>query len=159
MPEVPHMDVCRLSSRWDISRRRMAYTRSLKPQSHQIVRFLDRTIGCDWTSATDRQCLQRSPATRPISTITNDWRISMARAIVGNRATSGSDQRPMYNQSCRPAIDRCLLRPIVRSNVASCERSYEHSCHLASRRTINRFTREPMVWSIVGCNDRSHDQS
>ena len=27
--------------------------------------------------------------------ITNDWRISMARAIGGNRATSGSDQRPM----------------------------------------------------------------
>ena len=29
---------------------------------------------------------------------TNDWRISMARAIEGNRATSGSDQRPMYDQ-------------------------------------------------------------
>ena len=31
--------------------------------------------------------------------ITNDWRILMARAIVGNRAASGSDQRPMYDQS------------------------------------------------------------
>ena len=30
---------------------------------------------------------------------TKDWIISMARAIVGNRATSGSDQRPMYDQS------------------------------------------------------------
>ena len=29
----------------------------------------------------------------------NDWRISMARAILGNRATSGSDQRSMYDQS------------------------------------------------------------
>ena len=114
--KYPIWTCARLSSSWDISRRRMAYTRSLKPQSHQIVRLLDRTSGWDWTSATDRQCLQRSPATRSISTVTNDWRISMARAIVGNRATSGSDQRPMYDQSCRPAIDRCILRPIVRSN-------------------------------------------
>ena len=30
---------------------------------------------------------------------TNDWRISMARVIVGNRATGGSDQRSMYDQS------------------------------------------------------------
>ena len=29
----------------------------------------------------------------------------MARAIVGNRATSPSDQRPMYDQSWRPATD------------------------------------------------------
>ena len=40
---------------------------------------------------------------RPISkrgrAITNDWRISMAGAIAGHRATSGSDQRPMYDQS------------------------------------------------------------
>ena len=31
--------------------------------------------------------------------MTNDWRISMARAIVGNRATWGSDQRPMHDHS------------------------------------------------------------
>ena len=39
----------------------LTYTRSLKPQSHRIVRFLDRLIGCDWTSATDRHCLLGYP--------------------------------------------------------------------------------------------------
>ena len=75
--------------------------RCLKPRSHGIVRFLDRTIGCDWAKVRpignicyDLQ--QRLPRGR---SITNDWRISMARAIVGNRATNGSDQRPMYDQS------------------------------------------------------------
>ena len=65
----------------------------------------------DWLrlgqGATDQQCLLRSPAAanipRSISTrgraIMNDWRISVVRAIVGNHATSGSDQRPMYDQS------------------------------------------------------------
>ena len=38
--------------------------------------------------------IPRSISTRGRA-ITNDWRISMARAIVGNRATSGSDKRPM----------------------------------------------------------------
>ena len=38
--------------------------------------------------------------------VTNDREISMARAIVGNRATSGSDQRPMYDQLLRPTTDR-----------------------------------------------------
>ena len=33
---------------------------SLKPQSHRIVRFCDRTIG---SATTDRQCLLRSPFT------------------------------------------------------------------------------------------------
>ena len=53
--------------------------------------------------------------------ITNNMKISMARAIVGNRATSGSDQRPMYDQLLRPTTDRtinrCILRPIVRALV------------------------------------------
>ena len=54
----------------------------------------DRTISrsYDWLrlgqGATDRQFMLRYPAAV-------DWRISIA----GNRATSGSDQRPMYDQS------------------------------------------------------------
>ena len=74
----------------------------IKPQSHRIVRFLDRTIGWDWAKVrplgnTCYDLQQRIP--RSISTcgraFTNDWRISMAK----NRATSGSDQRSMYDQS------------------------------------------------------------
>ena len=57
------------------------------------------------------------------------------------------------------SIDRYILRPIVRAIVASCDRSYEHSWHHVSERTINRGSRKPMVQSIVGLNDRSHDQS
>ena len=37
---------------------------TLKPQSHRIVRLLDRTIGCELANVrpvTDRQCLLRSP--------------------------------------------------------------------------------------------------
>ena len=79
---------------------------SVKPQSHRIVRFLDRTIfgSYGWLrlgqGVTDRQYfatisnsgrIPRSISTRGPA-ITNDWRISMARAIAGNRATSGSDQ-------------------------------------------------------------------
>ena len=36
----------------------------------------------------------------------------MARAIAGNRATSGSDQRPMYDQSSRPATDGTINRSL-----------------------------------------------
>ena len=77
---------------------------ALKPQSHRIVRFMDRTIGYDWAKVRpignffyDLQ--QPRSISTPGRAITNDWRISMARAIAGNRATSGSDQRPMYDQS------------------------------------------------------------
>ena len=34
----------------------------------------------------------------------------MGRAIVGNRATSGSDQRPMCDQLLRPTTDRTINR-------------------------------------------------
>ena len=76
----------------------------LKPQSHRIVRFLDRTIGptCDrsamFATISSSGRIPRSISTRERA-VTNDWRIAMARAIVGNRATSGSGQRPMYDQS------------------------------------------------------------
>ena len=34
----------------------------------------------------------------------------MARSIVGNRATSGSDQRSMYDQLLHPTTDRTINR-------------------------------------------------
>ena len=71
--------------------------------------------------------------------ITNDTKISMVRAIVGNRATSGSDQRP---------INRDGRRPMVGSIVASCGRVYDKLWHP----TVDRR-------SIVGCNDQTHDKS
>ena len=129
----------------------------------------DRTISgsYDWLrlghGATDRQCLLRSPATAgriPRSTsmrcraTMNDRRKLMATAIVGNRATiGGSDHRPMYDQSLRPATDAT-----TNMIVASSDRSYEHSWHRVTKRTINRGTRLPMVRPIVGCNNRSYDQ-
>ena len=73
------------------------------------------------------------------------------------------NDRCTINRVCRRpmvrSIDRCILRPIVRAIMASCDRSYEHSWHPVTECTINRGTRRQMVRSIVGCNDRSHDQS
>ena len=122
--------------------------------------------------------IRRSISTRGRA-ITNDWRISMARAIVGNRATSGGDQRPMYDQLLRSTTDRTInrdgRRPMVRSIVASCnrsceqswhpacDRSYEHSWHPVTERTTSRGTRRPInrgvqrsiARSIVASCDRS----
>ena len=88
----------------------------------------------------------------------------MTRAIVGNRATSGSDQRPMYGHSWRQATDgtinrslltatdrtsnRGILRPSVRSIVAQEDRWYDQSW---GQRSISR--------SIVASCDRSYKQS
>ena len=86
---------------------RIPLSASLKPQSHRIYDFwIVRLVAigprCD-QSAMFATISSSSRIPRSISTrgraFTNDWRISMARAIVGNRATSGSDQRPMYDQS------------------------------------------------------------
>ena len=55
--------------------------------------------------------MPRSISTRGRA-ITNDWRISMTRVIAGNRATSGSDQRLMYDQSRRPATDGTINRSL-----------------------------------------------
>ena len=86
--------------------------------------------------------------------ITNDTKISMARAIVGNRATSGSDQRPMYDQLLRPTTDRTInrdgRRPMVGSIVASCDRSYEHSWHPVAECTISCGTRRLIVDQSLG---------
>ena len=74
---------------------------------------------------------------------------------INDRCTINRDgRRPMVR-----SIDRCLLRPVVRAIVAYCDRSYEHSWYPGTERTINRGTRIPMVQSLIGCNDRSHDQS
>ena len=54
--------------------------------------------------------------------IINDWRRSIARSIVGNRATTGSDHRPIV-RSIYTFDDRGTLRPITWSIVACCDRS------------------------------------
>ena len=103
---------------------------------------------------------------RSISThgpvITNDCRISVARAIVGNRAISGSDQRPMYDQLLRPTTDRTINRG---------DRSYEQSRRPVTNGTTNRCILGPIVqafvascmWPIVlpllASYDRAYDQS
>ena len=107
--------------------------------------------------------------------ITNDWRISMAWAIAGNRATSGIDQRLMYDQSWRPATDgtinrslppspdrtsnRGILWPIKRALVISCDGAYDQSWHPKTDGTINRGTQRSIARSIVASCDRSYDQS
>ena len=112
------------------------YLAHLKPQSHRIVRFLDRTSGCDWAmvrpiGSVCYDLQQRSHTAIDLyawSRYHDDWRISKARSIVGNCATSGSDQRPMYDQWLRSTTDRTInrrvRRPIVRSIVTS-DRAYD----------------------------------
>ena len=81
---------------------------------------------------------------------------------INDRCTINRDgRRPMVR-----SIDRCLLRPIVRAIVASCDRSYEHSWHPVTERAINCCTRKPdctinhlVQRSIVASCDRSYDQS
>ena len=74
--------------------------------------------------------------------ITNDWRRLIARSIVGNRAISGGDHRP-----------------IVRSIIASDDRPHDQSWCRVIDRTINRDVRRPIVRSIVTSGDRSSDES
>ena len=89
----------------------------------------------------------------------------MARAIVVNRATSCSDQRPMndhswrtatdgtINRSLPPATDRTsnrgILWPSVRSIVAPEDRWYDQSWGATIDRMINRSIAQPIVRSIV----------
>ena len=98
----------------------------------------------------------------------------MARAIAGKRATSGSDQRSMYDQSSPPATDgtinrtlhpatdrtsnRGILRPIERALVVPEDRWYDQSWGATIDRTINRSMVRPIVRSIVATYDRSYDQ-
>ena len=92
--------------------------------------------------------------------ITNDWRRWMARSVVGNRATSGSDHRffrrsiiasddRSYDQSwCRVtdrSINRGVRRRVARTIVASCDRSHNQSWRAATDRTINRCVRREIA--------------
>ena len=125
------------------------YTRSIIPvirSSAKATVSPDRTISGSYNwlrlgqGATDRQFFATIPSSgripRSISTrgraITKEWRILMAIAIVGNRATIGSDQRLMYVQrSLVTAGDRWYDQSIV----VSCARSYEQSWHTVTDRT------------------------
>ena len=103
-------------------------TGALKPQSHRIVRFLDRTIGCDLANVRpiDNVCyyLQKRSHTA-IGLLAGgrssyDWSYAWSRdqhrlekidgknrrSIVRNRTTSGSHLRPIVDQSWHPTIDR-----------------------------------------------------
>ena len=64
----------------------------------------------------------------------------MARAIVGNRATTAGDR--WYDQSI----------------AASCDRSYEQSWHPDTDGTTNRGVQRSIPRSIVTSCDRSYDQ-
>ena len=119
-------------------------------------------------------CIRRLISTRGRA-ITSDTKISMARAIVGNRATSGSDQPPMYDQLLRPTTDRTInrgdRRPMVGSIVTRprplrpvvCDRSCEHSWRgrvhdqlwhpTVDRRSI--VVQRSIARSIVASCDRS----
>ena len=124
----------------------------------------DRTItgSYDWLrldqGATDRQFLLRSPVVvayrdRFLRDITNDWRISMAISIAGNRATSGSDQQLMYYQSWWPATDGTINRslhpaPIVRAIVAYCDGAYDQSWYPNTDGKINRGMQRSIARSI-----------
>ena len=94
-----------------------------------IVRLVAFGLRCDrsamFATISSGRRILRSISTHD-QTITNDWRISIARAIVGNGATSGSDQRPT-----------------VRSIVTAGDRWYEQSLHPAIDRTSNRATTDP----------------
>ena len=122
--------------------------------------------------ATDRQCFLRFPAAvayrnRTQRVVALSRRIGEYRwhepsqeivrlvVVINARCTINRNGR---RSMVRP-IDRCILLPIVRAIVASGDRSYEHSWHRVTERTINRGTRRPMVQSIVGCNDRATDRT
>ena len=85
----------------------------------------------------------------------------MARSVVGNRATSGSDHRPIVGQSLRPTTDRTINHGVVgliaRSIVASGDGSRDQSWHHATDHTINHGVLRPIVRSIVVSGDRSQD--
>ena len=121
------------------------------------VRFLDRTN--HWLrlgqGATERRCLLRSSAAvYAWSRYHDDWRISMARSIVRNRAPSGSDQRPIVT-----AGDRWYDQSIVRAIVASGDRSYDQSWQQKTDGTISRGVQRSIARSIVASCDRLYDIS
>ena len=86
----------------------------------------------------------------------------MARAIVGNRATSGSDQRPTDVLLVIAIDDRSYdqsWRPIVRSIVKAGDRWYDQTLPPATDPTSNRGVQRSIARSILASCDRSYDQS
>ena len=136
-----------------------------KPQPHRIIRFMDRTIGCDWAKVRPvvNVCYdiqQRSHTA--IDIYARSRYHELLENIDGPSVVAINDRCTTIHDGWLPivrSIDRCLLRPTIRAIVASCDRSYDNSWHPVTELTINRRTRRPMVRSIAGCNERSHDQS
>ena len=81
----------------------------------------------------------------------------MARSVVGNRATIGSDHRPIVGQSLRPTTDRTINRGVVgliaRSIVASGDGSRDQSWHHATDHTINHGVLRPTI--VASTTDRT----
>ena len=81
---------------------------SKTPQTHRIVRYLDRTIGCDWAKVRSigNVCydLQQRARTATDLYAWSRYEERFENTVgkshcIGNRVTGGSDQRPMYDQS------------------------------------------------------------
>ena len=113
----------------------------LKPQSHRLVRFLDRMIGCDLANVRPigNVCydLQKRSHTAinifPGRWSSYDWSYAWSRdqqrlekidgkihRIVGNRTTSGSHKRSIVRPIVAPTIDRTINRGIMRPEL--CDR-------------------------------------
>ena len=108
--------------------------------------------------------------------ISNDWRKSMARSVVGNRETSGSDHRPIVRSSCdrlhdqswHPATDRTINRRVRRRNerpiVASATDStidrttVAKSCDKSGQFASNRSTDHDVIGRKTQPIARWHDQ-
>ena len=122
--------------------------------SHDWMRFSQ--------GSTDCQCLLRSPVA-PYTEIglwmvvghrtigrshgranTNDWRRSMARSIVGNRATCGSSNW-LYDLLLRTTTDRATDRG-VRWLIA------DQSWHPATYRNSSRKVVQPVWWHHKSCD-------
>ena len=97
--------------------------------------------GRDWYFVGDRPSISRLVVGTRGCVITNDWRMSMARSFVGNRATSVSDRRP-----------------IVRSITVPTDWSYDQSGCQAIDRTITIVILRPIVRIVMG-HDQLHDRS
>ena len=123
---------------------------TVKPQSHGIVRFLYRAIGCDLAKmrhignvCCDLQ--QRS------HTAIGLWRL-VVRVVVRS-PTIG-----------KRSMGRSVVRLVVantdhRSIIASDDRSYDQSwCHVTDR-MINSWDQRSIAKSIAASCDRSNDQS
>ena len=85
--------------------------------------------------------------------------VAVSRTIGDYRWQNPSQEivRLVASINDRCPISYCARQPIVRSIVASDDRSYDQSLQPATTdRTRNRGTRRPIVQSIVGSNDRSH---